>query len=216
MGTKNSRHNSFSLNGFTLVELMIVIAIIAILAAIAIMLMRNQQFKGSDARRKADLNRIKIAVEEYEKDHNCYPQNVVCGTISSQEVYPYLNTVPCDPTTNASYKYENNGTSCPSWYRLFTGLQNTADPAITPGIGLGNLYNFYLGSANAPVPVSSNPTSTPAGTGGSNTGHWACFNGGCLPVGTNSLGNVACQPAFGDNTCGNGWCIYHPNCTPVQ
>lgn len=65
MGRKNS--------GFTLVELLVVIAFLAIIAVIIINALRSSLWKGNDAKRKADLDRIKIALEEYEKDHNCYP-----------------------------------------------------------------------------------------------------------------------------------------------
>ena len=81
----------------TLVELLIVVSIIILLVLIAIAFFRGQLFKGLDAKRKADINRIKVAIEEYEKDHDCYPppQIVVCdpGTGLS----PYLDKIPCDP-----------------------------------------------------------------------------------------------------------------------
>ena len=63
----------FNKRGLTLVELMIVVGIIAFLTLIATIYLRSQSHKGNDARRKADLRRISIAVEEYEKDNNCYP-----------------------------------------------------------------------------------------------------------------------------------------------
>ena len=130
---------------FTLIEALIVVAILALLATLSIMSVKNQVLKGNDAKRKADINRIKIAVEEYEKDHNCYPQSVVC-TGGGTGLQPYLNKIPCDSTTNQSYAYEPSCTSggcCPNWYRFYAKLQNTADTEITPSIGPGNQYNFY-------------------------------------------------------------------------
>jgi len=153
MGTKNYRHNSFTLNGFTLVELMIVAAIIAILATIAILAFQSQILKGNDARRRADINRIKIAVEEYEKDHSCYPPSVVCGVILTQPIYPYLNNVPCDPVTKKSYAYEPScsvASCCPSWYRIYANMDYKRDPTLTPGIGPGSAFNYVSGSDNAP------------------------------------------------------------------
>ena len=104
MGRKNS--------GFTLVELVIVLAIIAILAVIALLYLRGQLFKGNDARRKGDLNRISLALEEYEKDHNCYPPTSQPGSELLMEcdpgtgLEPYLSKIPCDPVRLSSYYYE--------------------------------------------------------------------------------------------------------------
>jgi len=60
-------------SAFTLIELLVVVAFLSLMILVAIFAFKGQLFKGYDARRKSDLNRIKIALEEYEKDHNCYP-----------------------------------------------------------------------------------------------------------------------------------------------
>src|SRR3990170_6469076 len=94
-------------SGITLTELMIVVVIIAALALLAFWALRTQIFKGYDARRKGDIARIKVAVEEYEKDHDCYPlpQLVVCDPGTG--LRPYLDSIPCDPRTGASYYYDH-------------------------------------------------------------------------------------------------------------
>jgi len=58
--------------GFTLIELMIVIAIIGILAAIAIPQFASYRERGFIASMKADCNTIKIAEEAYFVDNNTY------------------------------------------------------------------------------------------------------------------------------------------------
>lgn len=172
--------------GFTLVELLIVVSIIAILIVIAIAIYRSQVAKARDARRKADMARIKVAVEEYEKDHNCYPPYVQCGIVPAQPIYPYLNNVPCDPITNSSYFYEIPGMTCNSWYRLYTKLDYSQDLGALPFCGgSNNSYNYYFGSPNAPacVPVGgSSPSASPSPSGGGGTGFWGCFSGACLPI----------------------------------
>lgn len=143
MGRKNYK-------AFTLVELMIVVSILAFIAIIAIAYFRGQLFKGNDARRKADLNRIGVAVEEYEKDHNCYPLPYIVQCDPGTGLQPYLEKTPCDPRTNTTYEYEYEDSACPSWYRIYTVLDNVNDPKVTEGIGPGAAYNYSQSSPNAP------------------------------------------------------------------
>jgi len=195
--------------GFTLVELLIVISLIAILTTVAIMSFRNQINKGNDAKRKSDINTIKVAVEEYEKDRNCYPSEsgmAKCGTDSTIAVLPYLSNVPCDPVTGKPYAYEAPS-GCAGWYRLYGDLQNSSDVQIIPNIGPdgSTAYNFYEGSSNAPVPVGSQstPTSTP---GGAITGYWGCVNKVCVPIEVSSPGQPVCSPTYGTPDCINANC----------
>lgn len=125
------------IKGVTLVELMIVVAIIAALASIALVSFRAQIFKGKDARRKSDIKTISLAAEEYEKDHDCYPTADLISCNPGESLRPYLDKIPCDPTTSESYGYEVDNPTCPRWYRLSSNLETTKEV-------------FYYGSPNAP------------------------------------------------------------------
>ena len=140
-------------SGFTLIELMIAVCIIAILVFLAVNTYISQTLKGYDARRKADLDRIKVATEEYEKDNNCYPPAglVVCEN-GGLGLKPYLNTIPCDPRTHASYAFEPGPGVCAAWFRAYAKLENAGDKSIIPLIGPGGVYNYYVSSSNAPAP----------------------------------------------------------------
>ena len=59
---------------FTLIELLIVVAIIAILAAIAIPNFLEAQTRSKVSRGKADMRTIATALEAYAVDHNAFPQ----------------------------------------------------------------------------------------------------------------------------------------------
>jgi len=135
-------------SGFTLIELLIVIGIIAILGVLIMISLRTQLFKGNDASRKADIKRIGIAVEEYEKDKNCYPTTVTCNINTS--LRPYLETIPCDPVSKSPYAYVNDGTTCSKWYRIYADLDNEKDVDYQMGIGPGGVYNYVQTSPNAP------------------------------------------------------------------
>jgi len=62
-------------HSFTLIELLIVVAIIAILAAIAIPNFLDAQIRGKFARAVSDMRTLATAVEAYAVDNNDYPPN---------------------------------------------------------------------------------------------------------------------------------------------
>lgn len=61
--------------GFTLVEIMIVVAIIALLAVIAIPALLHQKMKANDAMAKSTLRVISTAAESYYTANGSYPTN---------------------------------------------------------------------------------------------------------------------------------------------
>jgi len=203
MGKENTKFTRPD-SGLTLVEVIIILVIIAILILLILLFLRGQLFKAHDAKRKADISRVSVAVEEYEKDHNCYPNYVTCGTDPNQPVYPYLNHVPCDPVTQASYYYDlDTSSTCAKWYRLSTALENTSDPQAQLFCGPGGTYNFYLGSPDAPSCQYSQ-----------RTGRWGCKNSRCTALlWDNSIGKWECEPNYGTRNCG-GACGPFSRCDP--
>lgn len=77
-----------------------------------------------DARRKADINELRTALELYYYDYNAYP---VVQTIAELEplITPgYLVKMPTDPLVGRSYRY----TSTPSEYVLRAELETDEKP----------------------------------------------------------------------------------------
>jgi Tfp pilus assembly protein PilE len=195
-------------SGVTLQELLIVVTILVMLMAIILWYFRNQIFKGSDAKRKGDIHKIQVAVEEYEKDNNCYPlpSLVVCDPGTGLK--PYMSQVPCDPDTNASYYYEHEDSSCPSWYRIYTNLSNLQDTDITGLCGPGYSYNYFATSPNASdpecIPVDGDGDDGGNGNGGGEVGEdfYGCFSGVCIPIIWDPLRpGPECDPNYGNSSC---------------
>jgi general secretion pathway protein G len=80
--------------GFTLIELMIVMAIIVILAGIGTALYTNSLQRSKEAVLKSDLFRMRDAIDQYYADKNKYPASL--ETLVSEK---YLRAVPVDPFT---------------------------------------------------------------------------------------------------------------------
>jgi general secretion pathway protein G len=59
--------------GFTLVELLIVMAVIAILIGIAVPSFRGMQQEANKTKSEGDLRTLKVAIESYYKNHGMYP-----------------------------------------------------------------------------------------------------------------------------------------------
>ncbi len=69
-----------SLAGFTLLELLVVMTIIAVLAAVGLGNYSRSLGRGRDARRRSDLKSIQNALEQYYINHdNNYPSNGTAG-----------------------------------------------------------------------------------------------------------------------------------------
>jgi prepilin-type N-terminal cleavage/methylation domain-containing protein len=196
-----------NIQGFSLIEIVIVVAIIALLILAGIVSMKTQLLKSHNARRKTDINKIKIAAEEYEKDNDCYPSPTLVVCEPGTGLVPYLSKIPCDSVTGGSFKYETDGKACASWYRIFVNMEYAQDPDVIKlncqyGCGPGFAYNYYQSSPNAPLPpIATSPVPSPsATTNPPGPGQfYGCKSGVCQPV--SPVGGDYCEPKFTDNNC---------------
>jgi len=91
--------------GFTLIELMVVIAIIAVLAAAGVAIFSNSQKTARDGRRRADIEAISKALEtNYNTTVNQYCNPASADTYCAPlATWSAGNALPTDPQTGANY-----------------------------------------------------------------------------------------------------------------
>jgi prepilin-type N-terminal cleavage/methylation domain-containing protein len=147
--------------GFTLVELLIVIAILSILSTLGVSNFQSARIKARDIARKSDLATIAKSLEAYVNDHRSYPlsnssNKIICnspnicdwGAPFSDGTTLYTSTLPREAKTTQQYIYVSDGQS----FSLYAHLENTNDPAIqsfNPVIKCGTPdCNYIISSSN--------------------------------------------------------------------
>lgn len=200
--------------GFTLIEVLIVISILALLAVGVLFSVSKQRAKAEDAKIKAYLNNLKIAFEDYYGDKNCYPPPTwFDGTddCQSSNLSPYLKAIQCDKKTGLPYVYEVDPTqtNCPQWYKIYAtfNLPDTDEQAIAQRSATGSTKgNYGVSSSNVSVSVfydaviaSPTPMPTPSIIPGATYSYCSALNNCTSFIPTSQY----CTPYWvNDGNCG--------------
>ncbi len=167
------------IRGVTLVEILLAAGVLAILSTSAFFGARGRLREARDAKRKSDLNRIKIALYDYLFDNDCFPEEIpACGQNLKAGEAVYLNNFPCDPL-GKSYVYQADDNGCSQKFKVLTNLEDIKDKDIAAvgcqnGCGPQCQYNYGVSSSNIKV------------------------NEGCVVTPTPEPGYIVCAPG---NTC---------------
>lgn len=150
--------------GFTLMELLITVAIMGILSTVGVGAFMTSFGKARDAQRKQDLNTLAKAIEVYASDFEEYPDDDGNGMILACEPHTdgvvetcdwgeafvlikggqpvnYLDRMPSDPIGGVNYYYELEADGS---FSLYSAMENTQDPYYSVwGINCGALDCNY-------------------------------------------------------------------------
>jgi prepilin-type N-terminal cleavage/methylation domain-containing protein len=119
---------------FTLVELMIAVAIVSILTGLATVSYTSVRQRARDAQRQNDLNQLKISLTTYfgAQVPSVYPAATTKITLNNSNdalstalKTAYIRNVPLDPLNTGNYVYKYQTFSSNRDYTLFATLENT-------------------------------------------------------------------------------------------
>jgi len=97
----NPRYPSLRPKGFTLVELLVVMAIIGILTAIAVPQLLKTPIRAKEAALREDLFTFRSCLDQYFADKGHYPES-----LEALKADGYIRKVPVDPVTKSAESWD--------------------------------------------------------------------------------------------------------------
>lgn len=142
------------LKGFSLFELLTIIAILLVLFITSFIFVPKQIIKAKDAKIKADLHDIYMGLEDYYDSNGEFPRSLPdCNQPLSKDGHVYITNIPCNPFDGSSYYYTTVHGSSGEMFRVYANLRNQQDINISlvgcsGGCGPDCKYNYGVSSTN--------------------------------------------------------------------
>lgn len=126
--------------GFTLLEMMVVVMIIGLLAAMVVPNLISNKGKANQKKAVADIVALESALDMYHLDHNRYPTQEeglksLVTAYKNNEISGYIRRIPKDPW-GSDYQYNNPGKH--SRIDVYTYGQNGENFGNSPSTEIGN------------------------------------------------------------------------------
>jgi len=152
--------NNSDKKGFTLIEILIVVAIIALLSSVILVGLGTFRAKGRDSRRMADLREVQNGLELYFIKNGWYPNasdwNGVTTALTGAGIG--VSVIPRDLSSGWSYGYcvFNNGLN----YVIAAYLEDASNPALSQYDGAFGCQPQVIGPGGASPNCGTKTTPT--------------------------------------------------------
>lgn len=140
--------------GFTLMEILIAIAIIAVLTAIGIVSYGSINRNARNAKRRSDIEQIRSALELYRADKGYYPaintgsMDAAANLENAADFSLYMTSVPDDPK-DIAYRYQALNESSGSYFGYCVAATlETSGTTIDTTCGSTSLGGYNYGRKN--------------------------------------------------------------------